>query len=179
MTRRPRTRVRILIYRTRAIVSGIVTRDAPVSYWPIFFFFTFSWKQSQTSLQKLNRPSFLLVYKATSTVMATKVKFSLLQTLSRLFHLEQFTKSWRICLELNSKGLYQFRKRKECHCLVFPSSKKREIFVLSRRGNDGKEMYQKSAMLLQSCCFAYPNLFIFPFSLPLPSSLLELPKVLD
>ena len=54
MTRKPRSHVRILIYRKRASFSGIVTGDAPVSYWPIF---------SQTSLQKLTRPSFLLLSK--------------------------------------------------------------------------------------------------------------------
>ena len=36
-----------------AIVSGIVTRDAPVSYW---LYFLCPQQQSQKSLQKLTRP---------------------------------------------------------------------------------------------------------------------------
>ena len=54
MTTKPRSHDRILIYRKRASYSGIVTGNAPVSYWPIF---------SQTSLQKLTRPRFLLLSK--------------------------------------------------------------------------------------------------------------------
>ena len=38
-----------------AIVSGIVTGDVPVSYWPIFFACLL--KQPQTSLRKLTRSS--------------------------------------------------------------------------------------------------------------------------
>ena len=57
-----------------------------------------------------------------------KSQFPLLQTLSRLFHLVQFVKCWRIFLELNSKRLYQrSEKEKESRCLVFTSSTKREI----------------------------------------------------
>ena len=39
-----------------AIVFGIVTGDAPVSYWTMFY------KQSQVSLRKFSRPSSLLIY---------------------------------------------------------------------------------------------------------------------
>ena len=49
----------------------------------------------------------------------------------------------------------KFRKRKESCYLVFPSSTKREFrhfHVVV--GNDGKEMYKKSVMYVQSCCFA-------------------------
>ena len=46
------------------------------------------------------------------------------QTSSRLFHLVQFVKCRRICLELDSKGLYQSSgKAKEGRCVVFMSSK--------------------------------------------------------
>ena len=66
-------------------------------------------------------------------------------------------------LELYSKGLHQtFKKRKrKLSCNVY----------------DGKEMYKKSVMHVQSCCFANLNLLLFflPFSLPSPSSLLKLP----
>ena len=47
------------------------------------------------------------------------------QTSSRLFHLVQFVKCWRICLELDSKRLYQSSgEAKEGRCLVLTSSKK-------------------------------------------------------
>ena len=58
-----------------------------------------------------------------------KVKVSLLHTLSRLFHLVQFTKCWEFSLELNSKRLYRSSgKGKESRCLVFTYSIKREIW---------------------------------------------------
>ena len=66
-------------------------------------------------------------------------------------------------LELNSKGLYQSsRKEKESCCLVWPSWTKREIMqfhgvVVQRRLRN----VQKSVMHVQSCCFAYLNLFFF------------------
>ena len=48
--------------------------------------------------------------------------FTLLQTLSCLFHLVQFGKWWQIFLELNSKGVYRSsEKEKENCCLVFTS----------------------------------------------------------
>ena len=43
------------------IVSGIVTGDPPVSYWPIFF--PCPYQQSQKSLRDLTQPRFLLVSK--------------------------------------------------------------------------------------------------------------------
>ena len=64
--------------------------------------------------------------------------------------------------ELNSKGLYlSSRKEKENCCLVFTSSRKREIkkfhvVVVQRRQRN----VQKSVMHVQSCCFAYLNLLL-------------------
>ena len=75
----------------------------------------------------------------------------MLQTLSRLFHLVQFVKSWQIVLELNSKGLYQSSgKEKESCCVVFPASTKRQIrcfhlVVVQRRQRN----VQKSLMHVQ------------------------------
>ena len=57
-----------------------------------------------------------------------KNAIALLQTFSRLFHLVQFVKCWRIFLESNSKSLFKSSgKRKESRCLVFMSNTKREI----------------------------------------------------
>ena len=54
-----------------------------------------------------------------------KSVFAQVQTSSRLFHLVQFVKCWQICLELDSKGLYQSSgKAKEGRCVVFTPSKK-------------------------------------------------------
>ena len=53
-----------------------------------------------------------------------KSEVALLQTLSRLIHLVQFVKCWKLFLELNSKRLYQ---SSESYCLVFTSSTKRDI----------------------------------------------------
>ena len=50
------------------IVSGIVTRDAPVSYWP---FFSCPWQHIQKSLQKFIRPNLPLVFKVQFAVKAT------------------------------------------------------------------------------------------------------------
>ena len=56
------------------------------------------------------------------------------QTSSRLFHLVQFVKCWRICLELDSKRLYQSSgEAKEGRCLVLTSSKKTWDEAGSRR----------------------------------------------
>ena len=57
-----------------------------------------------------------------------KSEFALPQTLSRLFHLVQFIKCWQFSLELDSERLYRSSgKEKECRCLVFTSSIKREM----------------------------------------------------
>ena len=58
-----------------------------------------------------------------------KSEVALLQTLSRLFHLVQFVKSWEFFfLELNSKRLYQSSEiGEESRCLLFTASKKGEI----------------------------------------------------
>ena len=54
-----------------------------------------------------------------------KSEVALHQTLSRLFHLVQFVKSWQ---EINFKRLYRISgKEKESRCPVFTSSTKREI----------------------------------------------------
>ena len=56
-----------------------------------------------------------------------KSEVALLQTLSRLFHLFQFTKCWQFSLEMNSKELYQSSgKENQSRCLVFTFSIKRE-----------------------------------------------------
>ena len=85
-----------------------------------------------------------------------KSEFALLQTLSRLFHLVYFVKCWQMFLELNSKGLYQ-SSGKEKKVVVLCSRPRQNVnsgtFTL-QSGNDGKEMYKKSVMHVQSCCFA-------------------------
>ena len=68
-----------------------------------------------------------------------KSEFTLLQTLSRLFHPVWFVKRWQFFLELNSVALYQSSgKEKESGCLVLPPSTKREfthfhVAVVQRR----------------------------------------------
>ena len=84
-----------------------------------------------------------------------KNKFALLQTLSRLFHLDQFVKSCEFFLEFNSKRQYEFSR-----CLEFTSSTKRKIrhfhvVVAQWRWRN----VQKSVVYMQSFCFA--NLFLF------------------
>ena len=55
--------------------------------------------------------------------------------------------------ELNSKGLYlSSLKQKENRCLVFTSSKKREIHVVVVQW--WQRNVQKNVMHVQSCCFA-------------------------
>ena len=49
------------------IVSGIVTGDALVSYWPVFFSVPF---QSHKSLPRLTRPSSFLVFKVANVFKA-------------------------------------------------------------------------------------------------------------
>ena len=79
-----------------------------------------------------------------------------LQTLSRLFHLVYFIKCWQMFLELNSKGLYQSSGKEE-KVVVLCSRPRQNVnsgtFTL-QSGNDGKEMYKKSVMHVQSCCSA-------------------------
>ena len=59
-------------------------------------------------------------------------------------------------LELNSKGLYQSSGKEE-KVIVLCSRPRQNVnsgtFTLLS-GNDGKEMYEKSVMHVQSCCFA-------------------------
>ena len=83
----------------------------------------------------------------------------------------------------NSKGLHRSkfrkRKRKSLSC-VYVLHKTSRNWVLSSRSRAKRQRnVQTSVMHMQSCCFAYLNLFwSFPFSLPSPSSgaLLKLPK---
>ena len=57
-----------------------------------------------------------------------KSEFTLLQTLSRLFHLVQYVECWQFFVKLNSKRLYQSSgEKKESCCLVSTSFTKREI----------------------------------------------------
>ena len=86
--------------------------------------------------------------------------FGLLQTSSLLLQLYKFVKCWRFLQELYSKGLYLSslnEKKKENRCLVFTSPLKLEIrkFHVVVARCDGKEMYEKGVMRVQSCCFAY------------------------
>ena len=59
-------------------------------------------------------------------------------------------------LELNSKQLYQSSGKEE-KVVVLCSRPRQDVnsgtFTLLS-GNDGKEMYKKSVMHVQSCCFA-------------------------
>ena len=59
-------------------------------------------------------------------------------------------------LELNSKGLYQ-SSGKEKKVVVLCSLSRKNVnsgtFTLYS-GNDGKEMYKKSVLHVQSCCLA-------------------------
>ena len=49
-----------------------------------------------------------------------KIEFVLLQTLSSLLQLVQYTKCWRICLELNFKGRIEVQEKKK-NVVVFCS----------------------------------------------------------
>ena len=66
-------------------------------------------------------------------------------------------------LELNSKGVYQ-SSGKEKKVVVLGSRPRPNvnsgIFTL-QSGNDGKEMYKKSVMQVQSCCFANQTYCVF------------------
>ena len=81
-----------------------------------------------------------------------KKEVTLLQTLSRFFHLVQFDE-------------YSLVYEKERHCLTFTSSTKREIMhfhvvVVQRRQRN----VQEKVMHVQSCCFDNLNrLFVFFF----------------
>ena len=70
----------------------------------------------------------LLVLESLSNNVVDGYENALLQTFSRLFHLDHFVKCWQFFLELNSKRLSQcLGKEIESRCPVFPSPKKREI----------------------------------------------------
>ena len=66
-------------------------------------------------------------------------------------------------LELNSKGLYQ-SSGKEKKVVVLCSRPRQNVnsgtFTL-QSGNDGKEMYKKGVMHVQSCCFANQTFCFF------------------
>ena len=108
MTLQPRSRVRILIYRTWTIQNELKLL-APCIY--IFKFLRELQQQIRRRLRKRH----------------LKSEFALLQTLSRLFQLVQFVKYCQISLELNSKRLQSSGKEEESRCLVSTSSTKREI----------------------------------------------------
>ena len=92
-----------------------------------------------------------------------KSAFALLQTLSRLFHLVQFVKCWRIFLKLKTKGLYRsWGRKKESRCLVIMSSTKLEIRnFLVVVGERRQRNVQKCVMHVQNCCFVDINLLLF------------------
>ena len=83
-----------------------------------------------------------------------KSEFALLQTLSRLFQLVQFVKCWQIFLELNSKRLSKFRKRKRSRCLVFKSSTKCEIWHFHVVVVQRREKKRDASAELLFCLFA-------------------------
>ena len=91
-----------------------------------------------------------------------KSEFALHQTLSHLFCLIQFVKSWHFFVELNSKRLYRSPEKEEkSRCLVFTSSTKREIrhfYVVLAQWR--QRNVHKSVMHVQNCCFANLNLLL-------------------
>ena len=87
-----------------------------------------------------------------------KSVFARVQTSSRLFHLVQLVKCWRICLEVDSKGLYQSsEKAKEGSCSRPPKTREiRQFHVVVAQRQQGNA--QKRVMDVQGCCFANRNL---------------------
>ena len=83
-----------------------------------------------------------------------------------------------IFLEMNSKGLYlSFEKKiRKSLSYVFTFFRKREIGHFHVVVVDGKEMYKKSVMHVQSCCFANLNLLLFPVLVAVVVSLVKLPN---
>ena len=59
-------------------------------------------------------------------------------------------------LELNSKQLYQSsgKEKKNVDLCSRPRQNVNSGTFTLQSGNDGKEMYKKSVMHVQSCCFA-------------------------
>ena len=106
----------------------------------------------------------------TATATKTSVK-KCVRAGSRLFHLVQLVKCWRICLEVDSKGLYQSsEKAKEGRCSRPPKTREiRQFHVVVAQRRQGNA--QKRVMDVQICCFTNLNLlFLFlPLSLPSPS----------
>ena len=90
-----------------------------------------------------------------------KSVFARVQTSSRLFHLVQLVKCWRICLEVDSKGLYQSsEKAKEGRCSRPPKTREiRQFHVVVAQRRQGNA--QKRVMDVQGCCFANLNLLGF------------------
>ena len=56
------------------------------------------------------------------------------------------------------------------------SVKIRQFPVVLWSCSDGKEMYKKSVIHVQSCCLPIEPIAFLPFLLPLPSLLLNLPR---
>ena len=95
-----------------------------------------------------------------------KSEGALLQTLSRVFFLIQFVKSWQFFLELNSKRLYRSsEKEEESRCHTSPCVHvlhKTWNSAFSRRGcSVTAKKCTKNVMHVQSCCFANLNLLLF------------------
>ena len=104
-----------------------------------------------------------------------KSEFSLLQTLSRFFHLAQFAKCWHIFLELNknSKTVRKFWKRKRKLLPCVPVLNKTWNYAISRRSHAVTEKKcKKSATHVKRCCFAN----FLTFSLPSLSLLLPISR---
>ena len=100
-----------------------------------------------------------------------KSEVSLLQTLSRLFHLVHFVKCWQYFLELNFKRLHQNSgKETESRCLVFTSSVSRRSRALTAKKCTKKRDARAKLLFCQSKAIAF-----LPFSLTSTSSLLKLP----
>ena len=76
---------------------------------------------------------------ATATKTSVKSVFARVQTSSRLFHLVQLVKCWRICLEVDSKGLYQSsEKAKEGRCSRPPKTREiRQFHVVVAQRRQG------------------------------------------
>ena len=98
---------------------------------------------------------------ATATKTQLKSVFARVQTSSRLFHLVQLVKCWRICLEVDSNGMYQSsEKAKEGRCSRPPKTREiRQFHVVVAQRRQGNA--QKRVMDVQGCCFANLNLSFF------------------
>ena len=105
-----------------------------------------------------------------------KRRFALLQTVSRLFHLIQFVNCWQTILDLNSKRLYQGSRKIKSFVLVNVLHKMRSLALSHRSRAVKAKKCTKKRDARAKLLFANLNLLGFlPFSLPWPTSLLQLP----